>query len=225
MDLQDFYKGFTPMGIKVLNVKSIVAGLLAVGMLGGLIIALFSLGGTPRVEQSPAPIEEEAVGIEGEGSGFEGLYLLPKDSIAPRVKAQAVNGSLVDTEAFQKKGEGTILIFYQGLFCSVCAAQLEGFQKLANTFKKKHYNLVAISADTHPDALERQGKSGLNFPVVPDPERAIISNYGVANVSRGNIAYPTIYVLDQKGRVSFTFADARMTRLQAPDLLKKISTP
>jgi peroxiredoxin len=211
------------MGLKAFNVKSIVAGLLAVGMLGGLIIALFSLGGPPRVEQSPAPVTDEAVGIEGEESGFEGLYLLPKASIAPQVKAQAVNG-MVDTEAFQKKGEGTILIFYQGVFCSVCAAQLEGFQKLASTFKKKHYNVVAISADTQPDALERQGKSGLSFPVVPDPERAIISNYGVANVSRGNIAYPTIYVLDKNGRVSFTFADARMTRLQAPDLLKKLGT-
>ncbi|MCE2929981.1 MAG: peroxiredoxin family protein [Vampirovibrionales bacterium] len=211
------------MSTKVLNVKSVVAGLLAVGMLGGLIIALFSLGGSPRVEQSPAPVQEEAMGIEGEGSGFEGLYLLPKESIAPRVKAQAVNGSVVDTDAFQKKGEGTILIFYQGVFCSVCAAQLEGFQKNLNAFKKKHYNVVAISADTHPDALERQGKSGLSFPVLPDPERAIISNFGVANVSRGNIAYPTIYVLDKAGRVSYTFADARMTRLQAPDLLKKIS--
>ena len=106
----------------------------------------------------------------------------------------------------------------------MCAAQLEGFQKYADAFKKKKYNLIAISADTHPEALERQGKSGLSFPVVPDPERAIISNYGVANVSRGNIAYPTIYVVDKKGRISFTFADARMTRLQAPDLLQKIET-
>jgi thioredoxin-dependent peroxiredoxin len=212
------------MGIKVLNMKSVVAGLLAFGMLGGLLVALFSLGGTPRVEQSPAPAQEEPLGIEGEGGGFEGLYLLPKHSIAPRVKTQAVNGTLVDTQAFQQKGEGTILIFYQGVFCSVCAAQLEGFQKYADAFKKKKYNLIAISADTHPEALERQGKSGLSFPVVPDPERAIISNYGVANVSRGNIAYPTIYVVDKKGRISFTFADARMTRLQAPDLLQKIET-
>ena len=50
------------MSTKVLNVKSVVAGLLAVGMLGGLIIALFSLGGSPRVEQSPAPVQEEAMG-------------------------------------------------------------------------------------------------------------------------------------------------------------------
>ena len=211
------------MSTKALNLKSWVAGLLAVGMLGGLIVALFSLDGSPRVEQSPAPAEE-AIGIEGEGSGFEGLYLLPKESIAPRIKATAVNGTVVDTEAFQKKGEGTVLIFYQGVFCSVCAAQLEGFQKYAEAFKKKHYNVVAISADNQADALERQGKSGLSFPVLPDPERAIISNYGVANVSRGNIAYPTVYVLNTEGRVAFTFADARMTRLQAPDLLKKLGT-
>ncbi len=212
------------MRIKAFNMKSVVAGLLALGMLSGLLVALFSLGGGPRVEQSPAPVPQETLGIEGENSGFEGLYLLPKDSIAPRIKAQAVNGTLVDTDAFQQKGEGTILIFYQGVFCSVCAAQLEGFQQYAKAFKQKQYNIVAISADTQPEALERQGKSGLGFPVVPDPERAIISNYGVANVSRGNIAYPTIYVVDKKGRVRFTFADARMTRLQAPDLLKKFET-
>jgi peroxiredoxin Q/BCP len=200
-----------------------IAGLLAVGMLGGLFFILFMGGGSPSVTSTPkstAPME--VINTEGETSGFDGLYLLPTGSIAPQIQATSANGKTIKMESLQKKGEGSVLIFYQGVFCSVCANQLEGFQAHITDFKKKGYNLLAISADTLPDAQERQGKSGLSFPVIPDPERAIISNYGVANVTRGNIAYPTVYVIDAKGKVAFSFADEEMTRLQATDLLKKL---
>lgn len=207
-----------------MNLKAIVASLMAVGMLGALIVALFTQAPQAPTEETTPPVASEVPSISGSADAFESLYLLPKDSFAPRIQAKAANGKLVDTQAFQKKGEGTVVIFYQGVFCSVCAGQLEGFQQKASEFKKKGYNIIAISADTLPDAQARQGKSGLSFPVIPDPDRSIISNYGAVNVTRGNIAYPTVYVIDKAGKVVFSFADKEMTRLSAEDLLKTIST-
>jgi peroxiredoxin Q/BCP len=207
-----------------MNLKAIVASLMAVGMLGALIVALFTQPTQAPEEKTPTPSPSEVPSISGSADAFESLYLLPKDSFAPRIQAKAANGSLIDTQAFQKKGEGAVIIFYQGVFCSVCAGQLEGFQQKASEFKKKGYNIIAISADTLSDAQARQGKSGLSFPVIPDPDRTIISNYGAVNVTRGNIAYPAVYVIDKAGKVAFSFADKDMTRLSADALLKEIST-
>jgi peroxiredoxin len=199
--------------------KQWVAGILAVAMLGGVAAVMFI--GQPS---TPTPPDAQASTAASPDDAFSSLYLLPKGSIAPRVEATSAEGGTFELESLLSQGKGAIFVFYQGVFCSVCAHQLEGFQQNYKAIQDLGYEVVAVSADDTEKAMERKGKSGLSFPVIPDASRSIISEYGVANVTRANIAYPTVYVVNKEGKVAYTFADAMMTRLQASELLNTLKT-
>jgi glutaredoxin-dependent peroxiredoxin len=202
-----------------MNIKLLVAPVLILGMLATLAVGFFSMQPqTPPANTTPeAPKEAVA-----SGSGFETLYLLPEGSIAPAINTTDAEGKPFKSADVLEQGKGIVAIFYQGVFCSVCANQLEGFQKMQADFNKKGYEIVAISADDIKHAEERKAKSGLDFTVLHDEARKIISDFGVANTTRANIAYPTVYVINKENRVAYTFADASMQRLQASELLPKL---
>jgi peroxiredoxin len=207
------------------TLKSIIAPVLILAVAGSLVAGFFALqppnslpeasGGSESVEKEPSQGAPK--------SGYDGLYLLKQGSIAPLIETQDAEGKLVRSADVFKKGHGLVIVFYQGVFCSVCAHQLEGFQEALPTFQEKGYDIIAVSADNAEKAMERKGKSGLAFPVIPDEARGLISNFGVVNVTAGNIAYPTVYVLNKEGRVQYTYADPLMERLQATKLLETLS--
>jgi peroxiredoxin len=204
-----------------MNIKFLVAPVLILAMLATLAVSFLAMQ-----PQQPFPSVEgkanNTTASVASGSGFETLYLLPKGSIAPAINTTDAEGNPFKSEDVIKQGKGIVAIFYQGVFCSVCANQLEGFQQALTDFEKKGYAVVAISADDMKQAQERKAKSGLTFTVLHDEARKIISDFGVANTTRANIAYPTVYVINKENRVGYTFADASMQRLQATELLPKL---
>ena len=217
-----------------MNLQALIVLTLVASMLIGTVVMLFSTG-TPEAttptapsHSSPAeagtttPASSSYSPVAGqEESGFERLTLIHKGYLAPNFKTTDATGVPVSLEQYTGK-HGLVVVFYQGEFCSVCAAQLAGIQAKLSEFKAKGVHVIAVSADEKAGALKRKGESGLTFPVVPDPQHKLISAFGVTNHTRGNIAYPTVYFIDKKGRVADTFADDQMQRLQAPDMLKRI---
>lgn len=213
-----------------MNLQALIVLTLVASMLIGTVVMVFNTG-TPEAttpittsQASPAetggkPSYSPVAGTEE--SGFERLTLLHKGYLAPNFKTTDATGTPVSLEQYTGK-HGLVVVFYQGEFCSVCAAQLAGIQAKLSEFKAKGVHVIAVSADEKAGALKRKGESGLTFPVVPDPQHKLISAFGVTNHTRGNIAYPTVYFIDKKGRVADTFADAQMQRLQAPNILKRI---
>jgi glutaredoxin-dependent peroxiredoxin len=201
-----------------MNLKFLVAPVLILAMLATLAVSFFAMQPqAPQTKPTEAPTNTAT-----SGSGFETLYLLPEGSIAPAINTTDAEGKPFKSADILEKGKGIIAIFYQGVFCSVCANQLEGFQKAQAEFERKGYAIVAISADDVKQAEERKAKSGLTFTVLHDEARKIISDFGVANTTRANIAYPTVYVINKENRVAYTFADPSMQRLQAQELLPKL---
>ncbi len=216
-----------------MNLQALIVLTLVASMLIGTVVMVFSTG-TPEATTPTTPSHSSPVGtgtspaassyspVAGqEESGFERLTLIRKGFLAPNFKTTDATGAPVSLEQYTGK-HGLVVVFYQGEFCSVCAAQLAGIQAKLSEFKAKGVHVIAVSADAKAGALKRKGESGLTFPVVPDPQHKLINAFGVTNHTRENIAYPTVYFIDKKGRVADTFADAQMQRLQAPDILKRI---
>jgi peroxiredoxin Q/BCP len=212
-----------------MNMRALIVLTLVASMLIGTVVMVFNTGGeqsaapaiaTATEQHTITPSSYSPVASDGE-SGFERLTLIRKGFLAPNFNTQDATGTPVSLAQYIGK-KGVVVVFYQGEFCSVCAAQLEGVQARLSEFKAKDVVVIAVSADDKAGALKRKGESGLTFPVVPDPQSKLINAFGVTNHTRGNIAYPTVYFIDKQGKVAETFADDQMQRLQAPDMLKRI---
>lgn len=141
---------------------------------------------------------------------------------APEFVAKEANGKPVRLADFKNK-KNVVMVFYQGSFCSVCAAQLSNIQSHLTDFKNQDAEILAISADDNAHALTTVGENGLTFHVIPDTDKKIIKQYGVGNISKKGIAWPSLFVVDKKGMVQFNFANTEGHRLHSNEILPVLS--
>lgn len=146
----------------------------------------------------------------------------PVDSPAPDFIAKTADGKNIKLSDFKGK-KNVVLVFYQGSFCSMCGAQLTNIQSHLADFKKQDAEIIAISADDEPHALQTLGEHGLTFNVVPDPKRQIIKTFGVRNASKQQIAWPSLFVVDKKGIIKLSFATRDGHRMHSNEILPVLS--
>lgn len=153
---------------------------------------------------------------------YEFLAMIPEGGKAPAFQLKAVGGELVDTTKIP--GKYLVMIFFQGSFCPVCGHQLETYQQQLDTLKQLGASVVAISHDDNKESLKTVAEHGLTYPVVADPKQELIKTYGVANVVKAGLAYPTVYVLEKSGTVKLAYAHPEGERLEAPKLIQFLKT-
>ena len=157
---------------------------------------------------------------------YEYLDLVPVGHAAPNFVAKTAEGKPIQLKDFKGK-KNVVMIFYQGSFCSVCAAQLSNVQKHITDYQKQDAEVLAISSDKPANAMKSVGENGLSFPVIPDSDLKIIKAYGTANIGKHldghNIAWPVVYVVDKQGMVRVAYADAHGNRLHSSDILPYLS--
>ncbi|HEY9746534.1 MAG TPA: peroxiredoxin family protein [Oculatellaceae cyanobacterium] len=155
-------------------------------------------------------------------NGYKFLDLIPPGRKAPDFSAQAVNGKSIRLSSYRGK-KNVVLVFYQGSFCSVCGEQLTNLQKHLSDFKKQDAEIIAISADDAAHAMQTVGEHGLSYPVVPDHSKRIIKLFGVGNVSKKGIAWPSLYIVDKQGTVRLSYASPNGHRMHSNEILPKLS--
>lgn len=153
---------------------------------------------------------------------YEFLDPVPVGRKAPDFSVTTAEGKSLRLSEFKGK-KNLVLVFYQGSFCSVCGAQLTNLQNHLSAFKEQDTEIIAISADDKAHALQSVGEHGLTFNVVPDEAKKIIHEYGVANVSKKGIAWPSAFVVDKKGIVQLSYASAEGHRLHSNEFLPVLS--
>jgi peroxiredoxin len=90
--------------------------------------------------------------------------------LTPRQKTPDLKLPLVDGGTFDLSAEtserGTVVCFYRGLHCPICATYLTELQKLIGDFAERGVGVVAVSSDgeTRAEAMaEKIGNNGLRF--------------------------------------------------------------
>lgn len=90
--------------------------------------------------------------------------------LLPRQKTPGLTLPTLDHGPFDLSAEtserGTILCFYRGLHCPICASYLTEFQKLAGEFAERGVGTIAISSDGEERArgmAQKIGASTLRF--------------------------------------------------------------
>lgn len=149
---------------------------------------------------------------------YEFLDPVPVGKAAPNFTATTADGKTIKLSNYKGK-KNLVLVFYQGSFCSVCGAQLTNLQNHLSNFKEQDAEIIAISADDKAHALQSVGEHGLTFPVVPDEHKKLIGQFGIGNVSKHGIAWPSLFVVDKKGIVQLSFANQEGHRLHSNEIL------
>lgn len=82
--------------------------------------------------------------------------------LTPRQKTPDLSVDILDQGRFDLSSEtserGTVICFYRGLHCPICATYLKEFEKLAEEFAKRGVSTIAISSDTEERARAMQEK-------------------------------------------------------------------
>jgi mycoredoxin-dependent peroxiredoxin len=195
-------------------------------LIAGLVTAL----STNPIVTNNAPVAEAAAPSApaslspnlSQTDAYELLDPIPVGHVAPDFSAKTADGKPIKLSSF-KGHKNVVLVFYQGSFCTVCAQQLTDLQLKLSDFKKQNTEIVAISADDPSHAMQSVGEHGLTFPVVPDKSKAIIKQFGVSNVSRQGIAWPSLFIVDKRGLVRLSYADRNGHRLHSDEILPVLS--
>jgi len=84
--------------------------------------------------------------------------------LTPRQKTPDLSVDTLDQGRFELSSEnsdrGTVICFYRGLHCPICATYLKEFEKLTEEFAKRGVSTIAISSDTEERAQAMQEKIG-----------------------------------------------------------------
>ena len=111
------------------------------------------------------------------------------------------------------RGKWVLLTFYPGDFTFVCATDIEALMEKYSEFEKENIAVFVISADTvfsHKgwvQASPRVSKS--KIPMIEDPKKEIITNYGFLNSETGG-ARRGMVIIDPDGKLQYysVFNDA-----------------
>jgi len=170
------------------------------------------------VAEAPSSLSPDLTKVDA----YTFLDPVPVGKNAPDFAAKTAEGKTIHLSDFKGK-KNVVMVFYQGSFCSVCAAQLANIQSHLSDFNAQDAEIIAISADDTTHAMKSVGENGLTFNVVPDPEKKIIQKFGIANVSKQGIAWPSLFVLDKKGVVQLNFANREGHRMHSNEILPVLS--
>jgi peroxiredoxin Q/BCP len=80
--------------------------------------------------------------------------------------------------------------------------------------------VVALSVDDPPRSASVRSQLGLPFPILCDPRREIVKEWGLYNPEeRGGIALPAVFVIDRDRRVVYRSVDRTQSRVSTASLL------
>ena len=92
-----------------------------------------------------------------------------------------------------------VLFFYPGDWSSVCTDQMGQLQERMDRFEEKGAKVLAVSADTPWSHRAFAEDRSIEFPLLSDFDREVISSYGVEH----EVGFPerAYFVIDREGVV------------------------
>ena len=73
---------------------------------------------------------------------------------------------------------------------------------MQDEFRAQGVATLAVSADEAESSARYKKRTKLSYPLLSDPELEAVSAWGLA-MDGADIAVPTVYVIDRKGRITW----------------------
>ena len=153
---------------------------------------------------------------------------------APDFTLSTPTGKTV-TLSTEQSGHDLVLVIlrgFPGYQCPYCVKQVHDFVDHASDFKAKNSRVLLVypgppaDLDQHAkEFLVKQAELPSNVVLVTDPDYKVTNLYGLRWDAPHETAYPSTFVLDNKGTVVFEkISHSHGDRLSAQDALDHLST-
>lgn len=105
--------------------------------------------------------------------------------------------------------KNVVLVFYPAAFTGVCKAELCAFQASMSRLNDASAQVLAISVDgPHPNAAFA-AQNGIEFPILSDINREVVTTYGIAfenfGVPGNTVATRSVFVIDKQGTIRWSW--------------------
>ncbi|MBK1990930.1 peroxiredoxin [Sphaerospermopsis aphanizomenoides BCCUSP55] len=137
-------------------------------------------------------------------------------TVAPAFTTQDTNGNTVSLSDFA--GKTVVLYFYPKDDTPGCTKQACSFRDAQTEYANKDIVVLGVSADDESSHQAFTAKFNLNFPLLADTNKSIITAY---DVDGGGYAKRVTYVIDPSGKIIHVDANVN-TPTHASDVLKAI---
>jgi len=130
---------------------------------------------------------------------------IPKEGEkAPDFTAKDQNGNTVSLSDF--KGKNVILYFYPQDNTPTCTNEACNFRDNYQSLLSKGFSVIGVSPDTEKSHKKFETKFNLPFPLIADPDRKIVEQYGIwAEKTTFGRTYMgvlrTTFVIDPNGKI------------------------
>lgn len=154
--------------------------------------------------------KESAEGESAEESAAEGLMI---GDVAPDFELVTMDGETVRLSDY--RGERVFVNFW-ATWCPPCRAEMPDMQKLYEEQETPVEILAVNLTDTEVSEEDVEGfiaDFGLTFPILMDTNSEVADKYRVQ-------AYPTSYMIDTEGRISFVAPGAMNQDIMSREVKK-----
>jgi peroxiredoxin Q/BCP len=132
---------------------------------------------------------------------------------APAFTTKDTNGNTVSLSDFE--GKTVVLYFYPKDDTPGCTKQAQSFRDAQPDYQVKDIVVLGVSADDESSHQAFTAKYNLNFPLLADTDKSLITAY---DVDGGGYAKRVTYVIDGNGKIIHIDA-AVNTPTHASDIL------
>ncbi len=144
---------------------------------------------------------------------------------APDFSLAAQDGKKYSLKDF--KGKKVVLYFYPKDDTSGCTAEACSFRDNLSSVKKKGAVILGVSPDPVKSHEKFSGKYGLNFPILSDESKKMLTDYGVwqekSMYGRKYLGVVrTTFIIDEKGKITHIFNKVKVEG-HTDEVLKALS--
>jgi peroxiredoxin len=83
--------------------------------------------------------------------------------------------------------------------------------------------VVAISVDDLAHAQQMASSSGVDFPILYNPDKDVVQAYGVFNLTCDGLATPSTFIVDASGVIRYKFVGSTTHRTPIEELLRQLA--
>jgi len=122
-------------------------------------------------------------------------------------------------------GNGLVLVFYRGLWCPFCLTQLAEYRDLLRISRPGIPEIVALSVDTPGRSAQLKADLALPFRLLCDPQKRVLSAWGLLSPEKGGIAFNATFGLDRRRTVVFRSLDTMVNRASGEAAIQAVLHP
>ena len=113
----------------------------------------------------------------------------------PDLRLMTLNQQLTDLKDYRGK---VVLVNFWASWCPPCVHEMPSMQRLQDSFNIDRFTILGVNMAEDEETINKfiSTKVNINFPILLDSDGAALQSWNV-------FAFPTSYLIDQKGKIRF----------------------